>query len=171
MSLLMSLGAAAEGPPGRSGRAAGRGSRAAVPGEPGRGARGIGRRCRAGAGLCRRRGLRAAGGVSCRTVWRRRTGAALRMRASPPRLPTTPTITPSASTSTTGKRHAQPGPARCPPAPPPPPRHHRPAPPTPPACLLASQHLPAPAMSPPLSLTDTGSSAPRAGGRAGGNPS
>lgn len=82
-----------------------------------------------GAGLSRRRGLRAAGGVSCRTVWMRRTGAALRMRASPRRLPTTPTITPSASTSTTGKRHPLPGTTRCPPPPPPPPRHLLAAPP------------------------------------------
>lgn len=45
MSLLMSLGAAAEGPPGRSGRAAGRASRARVPGELGGRAGGTGQGC------------------------------------------------------------------------------------------------------------------------------
>lgn len=72
----------------------------------------------------------------CRTVWRRRTGAALRMRASPPRLPTTLTITPSASTSMTGK----PPPPTTPNSPPHPPI---PTPSHPPRCADLPLRFPA----------------------------
>lgn len=148
MSLLISL--AAQGPPGRSVTTFPDSPRTPPPrgggdGRTGHGHGTAGRGCRAPPAA----GAEGGGAVSlCRTVWRRRTGAALRMRASPPRLPTTLTITPSASTSMTGK-----------PPPPhypkfsPPPTHPHPFPPAPlrgPASSLPSIFLPVPRVAPPL---------------------